>query len=401
MMYNFILPLKKTEQKLLFILFFIPLFVFDSCKKNTADDVIIPTPTPDTIESFLRTETTTPGNYRAIAYNKNYSVKWQKDLSGEYFQKPVLYKETLYLSSGNSLTAVSAVNGEKKWGLDNSFGYFGNLSIRNDTIYYNHFNNTTAFIEACNALTGELYWSVPFQDVYDYGWGSFIEGNTFYFISADPAIRSHVDAFDITTKQITWQRGINNSHGRLFSAGKSFGVINQVDFFGKEGDYYSFDKKNGQVNWSKTNVTLNSPDFYDNLIICNQPLVSYGDPGLVAFDMESGQTKWSRYPNLNIASKTIAGNTIFIAGYYDFNKPVFFCADLITGNVTWTRTIDSMYNSLLVFDNVVYANIEPYATVPPNASGTVSFDAKTGVMIDSVKIGPNLMILTSYGQLIN
>ncbi len=393
-------PGNIKDKRFFILVFFILTFLF-SCKKHTVEDSIQHPDTSDTIEGFLRTETTGSG-YRAVAYNKNYSLKWQKDLSGEYFQKPVLYKGMLYFSSGYSLTVINAGDGVEKWSIDNSFGYFANLSFRNDTIFYNHFNTNFAFIEASNALTGEVYWQVPFQDVYDYGWGSFIEGNTFYFISADRNIKSHVNAFDIAAKHIIWQSPISYSHGPLFSCNNnSFGIIDHIDHLGNEGDLYLINKTSGQFQWNKTRVNPRLPNFYDNLVICNPVRFSLADPGLIAFDSENGDIRWSRFEYVYIVANVISGNNIYIAGLNASDgESLLFCADLVTGNIIWTRKMDPMYNKLIVFDNVIYANIEPFATIPPNASGTVSFDSKTGAMIDSAKIGPNIMILTSSGRLI-
>jgi|GEM_PF-1902901 len=363
-----------------------------SCSKDNNQ------PAPDTQKEsevakyYIRTENPSFGSYRAYLYNLDYSLKWKVDLSGQYYLLTSVANQTIYFTSDFAITAVNIETGTTRWQVAGASGYFSNLAIRNDTLYCTRFATNTSTVQARSALTGELYWSVPLGTVSSSLTPGQLDGDHYYFIAG--ALQS----FNLGTRKSEWQKVVSPSITIPFAIVHNHIILlRPVDISGN-ADLYSIDKGTGYVNWNRPDA---SGGFwmYKNYIISKN---AASDQGLIAFDTATADIAWKRFNKTLISAADMAGSRAFIAGYHNPNGAVFFCADVITGDTLWKRPLTNlMFDKLLVVNNVLYANVNPFSVTPAPASGTtMSFNAQTGALIDSAKIGPDLMVLTASGKLL-
>jgi len=203
-------------------------------------------------------------------------------------------------------------------------------------------------------------------------------------------------AFDIWKKEVKWKTLVDYESKIYYDKDGLFVSYNGLS---------SFDKSTGNLLWSKS-ILLYTPSEYPGITtpaVGNYILGSVQNyttgRGIAAVNKKTGAIDWTRYDQVDVTAHAGYGNQFFIDGYENFNQPLFASADIATGKELWRRTTELQFDKLIVIDDVVYADVNMWAS-PTRKGTTISYDAKTGATIDSAKIGEGIMVLTKDGKLL-
>lgn len=362
------------------------LLLIGCTKSNSSPDSVASQNAGEELRYFLRLEHPSFTSYRVIVYNPDYSVRWQRDLAeGNYFP-PIADKQTIYIGSGYSMNAFDIETGAVKW---HAFGkgYYSNMAIGKDTLYSYRVLSSPGAIEARSAITGDLYWTLPFD-----GGGSGVvnaiaDSNHYYFTSGGV-----FTSLNLSTRQPDWQRSVATSSPFTLLNG-SIILTAATGASQNQNDLYLLDSKTGQIKWNRSSVEPGY-GFSNNYIVCINGSL---DQGLIGFDTAAPDRRITQFVKTQVTGFQLNGNQAFVIGYYQSNSPVLFSAGLQKGDTIWRHPAGFFdVSNLLLVGKTLYATASPSLGV----FTTISMDAATGKTLDSGKIDAGIMVLTKSGKIL-
>jgi outer membrane protein assembly factor BamB len=324
-----------------------------------------------------------------------------KAIIGQSFDNATLVKNgTLFISTlDKSLYAIDLKTGITKWEKRNTFGYFLQLAEKNDTIFCTHVGGYYAQLEALNESTGEVYLQVSLADVYGYSGVGILDDNYFYFESGNYTC-SHINALDLTSKQIKWSTSCINSGGKIILNDNNLYILPPTGFPYNNMNLLSFSKIDGKLNWNIPNVVdyvlPQNSKISNDAIILNHSDGTYPS-GIRAIEKTNGNTLWTKFQDYTVLSIYADNDKIYFSGWEKSGDRGYYlvCAEISSGDVLWRHLFSlggeqlNKFDKLVVNNNVLYGSCQNEIIASsgyPNSYAIMSFDTNTGKLIDSAKI---------------
>lgn len=212
----------------------------------------------------------------------NVKVNWVFKTSYTMTSAPVVYKENVFVTSGNgSVYCLSLNNGIVKWEFKTNGSIFGSSDVSNDKVV---FGSNDKNIYCINASNGKLIWKyetdspvVAVPKIFD---------SVVYFGGSDGKFR----AINLSTGKLMWQfNGIQE-----FVETKPLIYQNNVIFGAWDSYLYSLDKNSGKLNWKwqEAKGFLFSPATCWPVASNRKIFVVTPDRITTAIDSETGKTIW-------------------------------------------------------------------------------------------------------------
>ncbi len=286
--------------------------------------------------------------------------------NGKLLWSSLIGSQVLYIAYANNkifVTSASAklfcfdMSGFQLWAI-NTNGQGDNVGVKNNNLYV----STPQGLYVYEQATGVLKWQ--FSDFIDKAAIAFND-NTIFLNTRS----SSVHAFDSETGSLKW-RVLNNSIG-----GTNIKAVNNKLYFFQNSSLLVLDANNGNLLWSKDNITLDNPPPFVNIV--NGSMYynngnSLYNPSIVARDTINGGLKWRVYNDELFSTGPtgnhypfVQNNIVFIATgrsyiyQYSAADGTFLNSFGISGN--------SMYGDITVFDNIVYAAYTTNSSSVPGA----------------------------------
>ena len=377
---------------------------------------------------FLSTKEYDPTNtYSLISltcYNPDKSVKWKRTQLGntatqnglgtfsnrtpsiEYVNGIAYYCVDSMFSTGpssyffyNFFYAIDVNTGNDIWKRRSTTDNIQNPIVRNGVIYCNLQNSSGNNIAAFDAANGNLLWSKPIPEKWG---GNYLEldGNLLYYISSLVDYTSVVNAFDITTKTIVWQKNIGLNLSTPYS--KMVNTAGLLILTTGTRNLLALNKTTGTTVWSKPNFSI--PIFANNLIYA----VDYNHV-FHAFAPADGSELYQWPASLNIGSSPyVLGNDFYFTGYDPSIISQFIASykALSAPVLNWTKTTtnETDTESPVVAGNTIYAIRRGPIVSGLTTYKIMMFDRNSGIAKDSIvtsgfEVGA-IGLLTSAGKYI-
>lgn len=316
-------------------------------------------------------------------YNPDLTLKWRKqNMGGGEFSAFLVKDEVVYAALNYNVYALNYSTGSEIWSKLQTQEYIYSMAKKDDTLYCSTDNNTGGAISitAYRASTGALIWRKPLAAAYPAQYLT-IDGNTLYYGAAISQIGNYLYAMDLTTQNIKWSAPLGANVGGIYS--KTVLTDNRLFLKTAAGKLLAIDKSNGNVVWSKTDLSIDRPVLTAN----NSIIVSTSSFfGVYGFDVNNGNQLWVQNgpPGAGISAPYISsdGENSYLAGAD--TSECLIKLNAANGNTIWRQ---NFRNKFLKYPITVGNRTFLVKINDLNYGYTlISFDASTGAFKDSVKL---------------
>lgn len=312
---------------------------------------------------------------------KEPSRQWALNLGDAIQSSPLLYSDTLYVSSlDHKVYALNAANGKTRWVFATKGPVLSSPAISDGTLYIGSLDH---HFYALDARTGKMLWQFDTGDP----------------IFSTAAVAGHIVCFggnkkifglDTRTGKVVWTSPANGFfQDRVATDGSTFFMGDWANTF------YALDARTGTTKWEEHvgRLFYFSPAISSPAVGDGKVFVCSDDGVLHAFDAATGKEVWAVHapPGDDVfgySSPTVLGVTIFVAGLGP--KGNVYALSTANGQPIWVSSIGQT-----IYDSSPSLSPEGHTLAIMGVRGHVAvLDAGSGKPLWSYELGPGNIFST-------
>ncbi len=224
-----------------------------------------------------------------------------------------------------------------------------------------YFKGEDAFLHALDELTGNARWTIPLQDIF--GDSRCVHQ---YTASASVLLATCRDtgngllaAFDAATGQRRWNITLEGSMWKAWKGPPA--IVDGVMYAGSGneklfGRLYAIDAASGTIHWkAPVDATVaTTPVVHSSTVY-----VGCEAGHLHAFDRQKGIERWQVQLDAEATEPIISGTTVYVGAGDDYTRGGLYALDAETGQVDWhVKTTGAVIASPVLANGILYAGTD-------------------------------------------
>jgi outer membrane protein assembly factor BamB len=317
------------------------------------------------------------------AISDGLALSWSFEVGRDGISAPVVVGDTIFVTSGldpigtsadqGSVLAIDASNGSERWRFPTEHAISATPAVAGGIVYAGDVGGT---VYALDAKTGEERWRKALPS----GWTSepAVVGDAVFIAAVSAQMPLHVAVQDGTVVVGSGFVGQPADGFRLYSFDRLTGNErwNSGDDHSGQPGLFAFDSESGSLAWSFAMPSLESGPAIDNgYVFAGSSL----DATIYAIDLASGEDVWQAPIDEDLplnSSPAVSAGSVFVTTAFG----TIYALDEWSGEVRWQANAEhaSLNSSAVVVGNTVY--------VVDTAYGVSAFSANDGEVLWSEQL---------------